>query len=65
MRGRGKGLPASAATTGLQKRSCVMGEVCDLSWAVITKVQQTGGLNKHLFLAVLEAGKSKVEAAAD
>lgn len=60
------GIPASvAATTGLQKHDCVVGEMRNLPWAVITKEQQTGDLNNHLFLMVLRPGKSEVSASAD
>lgn len=60
------GVPASmATTTGFQKHDCVVGEMCNLPWAVITKERQTGALNKHLFLTVLRVGKSEVNASAD
>ena len=65
VRPREEFLPQWPATTGLQKHDCVVGEMCNLPWAVITKEQQIGDLNNHLFLMVLRPGKSEVSASAD
>ena len=36
-------------------------QLSESTWAAITKYRRPGGLNKHLFVTVMEAEKSKIK----
>ena len=40
-------------------------QLSESTWAAITKYRRPGGLNKHLFVTVMEAEKSKIKVPAD
>ena len=40
-------------------------QLSESTWAAITKYRRPGGLNRHLFVTVMEAEKSKIKVPAD